>query len=259
MISIELQADKKIYFASDQHLGLPDYAPSRKREKLFIQWLDTIKADAQVIFLLGDLFDFWFEYEKVVPKYFVRTLGKLAELADSGIRIVFFTGNHDMWMGNYLEEEIGMEVYFERQEFMINDKLFFIAHGDGLGPDDHNYKRLKRVFKNPFFNFCYRWLHPDIGVRIGEYLSRKNKMISGDEDVKFEGEDKEWLILYAKRKLQEKHYDYFIFGHRHLPLIIDLGNSSKYYNTGDWIDYYSYLEMGVDYIDLKYFKHLISG
>lgn len=231
---------KKIYFSSDNHLGAPTKEASKPREQKFVAWLDEIKKDAAAIFLLGDLFDFWFEYKTVVPKGFTRTLGKLAEITDSGIPVYYFVGNHDLWMDGYFEEELNITVYHQPQEFTFNDKTFFIGHGDGLGPGDKGYKRMKKVFTNPFSKWLYRWLHPDLGVKLAQYLSVKNKLISGDEDAKFLGEDGEWLVLYSKKKLEEKHRDYFVFGHRHLPLEIDLGNNSKYINLGDWISYYTY-------------------
>lgn len=231
---------KKIYFSSDNHLGAPTKEASRPREQRFIAWLDEVKKDAAAIFLLGDLFDFWFEYKTVVPKGFTRTLGKLAEITDSGIPVYYFVGNHDLWMNGYFEEELNIPVYHKPQEFTFNDKTFFIGHGDGLGPGDKGYKRMKKVFTNPFSKWLYRWLHPDWGVKLAQYLSVKNKLISGDEDAKFLGEEGEWLVLYSKKKLEEKHRDYFVFGHRHLPLEIDLGNHSKYINLGDWISHYTY-------------------
>ncbi|WP_179353489.1 UDP-2,3-diacylglucosamine diphosphatase [Winogradskyella vidalii] len=231
---------KKIYFASDNHLGAPTSDASKPREKKFVAWLDEIKHDAAAIFLLGDLFDFWFEYKTVVPKGFTRTLGKLAEISDSGIPIYYFVGNHDLWMNGYFEEELGIPVYHEPKEFLFNNTAVFIGHGDGLGPEDKGYKRMKKVFTNPFFQWCFKWVHPDIGVKIGQYMSVKNKMISGDDDAKFLGEDKEWLAVYCKRKLESKHRDFFVFGHRHLPLEIDLNKNSKYINLGDWIQYYTY-------------------
>ncbi|WP_072763428.1 UDP-2,3-diacylglucosamine diphosphatase [Arenibacter nanhaiticus] len=231
---------KNIYFASDQHLGAPTMEASLVREKKFVAWLDEVKKDAAAIFLLGDLFDFWFEYKTVVPQGFTRTLGKLAEITDSGIPIYFFVGNHDLWMNGYFEKELNITVFHKPQEFQINETSFFIGHGDGLGPHDIGYKRMKKVFTNPFFQWLFRWLHPDLGVRLGQYLSVKNKMISGDEDIKFLGEDKEWLVQYCKRKLEKQHYDYFVFGHRHLPLEIDLNGKSTYTNLGDWISYYTY-------------------
>ncbi|PZD77470.1 UDP-2,3-diacylglucosamine diphosphatase [Mesonia sp. K7] len=244
---------KKIYFSSDNHLGAPTYEESRPRETKFIQWLDEIKKDAAAIFLLGDLFDFWFEYKHVVPKGFVRTLGKLAEISDSGIPIYFFVGNHDLWMKDYFKEELNITVYHEPQVFQLAKKQFFIGHGDGLGPGDKGYKRMKKVFTNPFSKWLFRWLHPDLGVALAKHLSVKNKLISGDDDAKFLGEENEWLVQYSKRKLAEKHYDYFIFGHRHLPLEIELENKAKYINLGDWISYYTYAVFDGENLELKEF------
>ena len=243
--------NKKIYFASDQHFGAPTTEKSKIREQKFVGWLDSIKNDAEVIFLLGDLFDFWFEYKKAVPKGFVRVLGKLAELRDSGIQIHFFVGNHDLWMRDYFETELNIPIYFKPKEFTFNNKTFLIGHGDGLGPGDKGYKRMKKVFTNPLSKWLYRWLHPDIGIRLAQYLSVKNKLISGEEDVKFLGEENEWLAQYCKKKLTEKHYDFFVFGHRHLPLEISISENSKYINTGDWITHYTYGEFDGEELFLK--------
>lgn len=237
---IELSEGKKVYFASDNHLGAPTRETSLPREKKFVSWLDSIKDDAAAIFLIGDLFDFWFEYKTVVPKGFTRTLGKLAEIVDSGIPVYYFVGNHDLWMSGYFEDELGIPVFYKPQDFTIGNTSFFIGHGDGLGPGDKGYKRMKKVFTNPFFKWLFRWLHPDIGVKIAQYLSVKNKLISGDDDAKFLGEENEWLAIYSKKKLNEKHRDFFVFGHRHLPLEITLNENSKYINLGDWIQYYTY-------------------
>lgn len=234
--------NKKIYFASDQHFGAPNVEASKIREQKFVNWLDFIKKDADVLFLLGDLFDFWFEYAQAVPKGFVRVLGKLAELSDQGIEIHFFVGNHDLWMHDYFEKELNIPVYHHPKEFTLNGKSFFIGHGDGLGPEDQGYKRMKKVFTNPVSKWFFKWLHPDVGIRVAHYLSVKNKLISGAEDVKFLGEENEWLVQYAKMKLTEKHYDYFVFGHRHLPLEIALSQNSTYINTGDWIVHFTYGE-----------------
>ncbi|HEX8270945.1 MAG TPA: UDP-2,3-diacylglucosamine diphosphatase [Flavobacterium sp.] len=253
---MQLPPDKKIYFASDQHLGAPTAELSLPREKKFIAWLDEVKHDAAAIILLGDLFDFWFEYKTVVPRGFVRVLGKLAEIRDSGIPIHFFVGNHDLWMNDYLEKELNIPVYHTTQQFKFNDKLFLIGHGDGLGPGDKGYKRMKRVFRHPFSKWLFGWLHPDLGVQLGQYLSVKNKLISGDEDVVYLGEDKEWLVSYSKRKLETKHYDYFIFGHRHLPLEIKVGDRSTYMNLGDWITYFTYGVFDGETLELKKFEQI---
>ncbi len=251
---MNIPVGKKIYFASDNHLGAPNGKASLAREKKFVAWLDTIKHDAAAIFLLGDLFDFWFEYKTVVPKGFTRTLGKLAEITDSGIPVYFFVGNHDLWMDDYFETELNIPVYHKPKDFKFNDTTFLIGHGDGLGPGDKGFKRMKKVFTNPVSKWFYRWLHPDIGVTLGNYLSRKNKLISGDEDVKFLGEDNEWLVLYAKRKLTEKHRDYFIFGHRHLPMEIALTDKATYVNLGDWISYFTYAVFDGKSLSLTVFK-----
>jgi len=239
-MKINLNPGKKIYFASDQHFGVPNLEQSRIREEKFIRWLDVIKKDAQVLFLMGDLFDFWHEWKYVVPKGYIRVLGKIAELKDSGIDIYFFVGNHDLWMKNYFEVELGIPVYFEKRYYEINNRKFLLAHGDGLGPGDKGYKRMKKVFTNPLAQWAFRWLHPDIAMRIANYMSQKNKMISGVEDQKFLGEDKEFLIQYSKEKLKTEDIDYFVFGHRHLPLIFDLEKGAKYINLGDWIVYFTY-------------------
>ncbi len=251
MITITTSKNKKVYFASDQHLGAPTNKTSFPREKKFVAWLDDIKKDAEAIFLLGDLFDFWFEYKTVVPKGFVRTLGKLAEIKDSGIPIYFFVGNHDLWMHDYFEKELNIPVFHQPQEFLINNKKFFIGHGDGLGPGDKGYKRMKKVFTFPLFKWLFKWLHPDLGVKLGKYMSVKNKMISGDEDAKYLGDENEWLVQYCKKKLMEKHYDYFVFGHRHLPLEITLKKNSKYINLGDWIEYFTFGEFDKNAFHLK--------
>ncbi|MGB5981415.1 MAG: UDP-2,3-diacylglucosamine diphosphatase [Nonlabens sp.] len=237
---MQIPAGKKVYFSSDNHLGAPTQELSKPREKKFLRWLDMVQEDAAAIFLLGDLFDFWFEYKTVVPKNQVRVLGKLAEIADSGIPIYFFVGNHDLWMFGYFEEELGIPVYHKPQVFEFNYKKFFIGHGDGLGPGDKGYKRMKKVFISPFFQWCFRWVHPDIGVGIARYMSVKNKLISGEEDAKFLGKENEWLAQYAKKKLETEHFDYFIFGHRHMPMEIKVGENSTYFNLGDWIGHYTY-------------------
>ena len=254
-MNIELSQHKKIYFASDQHFGIPNPKKSLVREKKFVQWLNTVKQDAEAIFLLGDLFDCWYEYKTVVPKGFVRVLGKLAEISDSGIPIHFFVGNHDLWMLDYFEKELNIPVHYKPLELTVNNTSFLIGHGDGLGPNDKGYKRMKKVFTNPFSKWLYRWVHPDWGLRFAQYLSTKNKLISGDEDVVFLGEDNEWLVQYAKRKLETKHYDYFILGHRHLPMEIEVGKQSKYINIGDWISYFTYGVFDGEKMELKDYKN----
>ena len=245
---------KKIYFLSDFHLGAPDAASSLIREKKIIQFLDEIKKDAAEIFILGDLFDFWYEYKKVVPKGYVRILGKLAELSDSGIFLYFFVGNHDMWMKDYFQKELNIPVYFEPKEFMYNGKKFLIGHGDGLGPGDHGYKFIKKIFRNKACQWVFGILPPYIGMGIAGYFSRKSRAQTGQTDEVFLGEDKEWLIIYSKEILQKQSYDYFVFGHRHLPLDIKLNETSRYLNLGDWIKYNSYAVFDGNDMTLLYYN-----
>ncbi|CAM3438532.1 UDP-2,3-diacylglucosamine diphosphatase [Elizabethkingia occulta] len=254
-MKIDLQEGKKIYFASDQHFGAPTPKESKVREAKFIRWLDEIKKDAQVLFLMGDLFDFWHEWQHVIPKGYVRLLGKLAELKDSGIELYFFVGNHDLWMKSYFEDELEVPVYFTKKYYEVSGKNFLLAHGDGLGPGDKGYKRMKKLFTNPVAQWFFKWLHPDISMRIALYLSQKNKMISGEEDKEFLGEDKEFLIIYAKEKLKTEKIDYFIFGHRHLPMVLNLNaGQSKYINLGDWIGYFTYGVFDGDHFELKTYE-----
>lgn len=193
----------------------------------------------EALYLVGDIFDFWFEYKTVVPKGFVRLLGKLAELRDAGIPVYMFTGNHDLWMKDYFETELSIPVYFEPISRTIGNKLFYIGHGDGLGPGDKGFKRMKKVFQNSFAQWLFKWLHPDIGVGIANYWSRKSRIANGPKDEMNYGEE-EWLLQYARRKVKETPADYFIFGHRHLPMDVVVEGESKYINLGDWINYNTY-------------------
>jgi len=231
---------KKVYFLSDFHLGVPSYTESLKREKRVVLFLDEIKNTASEIFIVGDIFDFWFEYKYVVPKGFTRLLGKLAELTDAGIRLHFFVGNHDMWIKDYFEQELSMKTYFEPTEFEWNDKKFLIGHGDGLGPGDKRYKRLKKIFRNPLSQWFFGILPPRWGMGLANLMSRRSRAKTGTGDSKFFGEDGEWLIQYCKKKLTEKNYDFFIMGHRHLPIDYRLSSKSRYINLGDWIHYFTY-------------------
>ncbi|MGC6490674.1 MAG: UDP-2,3-diacylglucosamine diphosphatase [Flavobacteriales bacterium] len=242
----------KIYFASDLHLGVPNKSISLEREKLFVKWLDEIKKDATALYLVGDIFDFWFEYKKAVPKGYIRLLGKLAELSDSGIPIHFFTGNHDMWVFDYLEKEISLTIYRKPLEITLNNKRFFIGHGDGLGPKDYGYKFIKRIFANKLCQWLFEKVHPNIGISIAEYWSKKSRIANGEKDETFHG-DNEWLTQFCKEKLKTTTIDFFIFGHRHLPLNIDLNQNSKYINLGEWVNYKSYAVFDGESLELKYF------
>jgi UDP-2,3-diacylglucosamine hydrolase len=246
-----METNKKIYFASDFHLGAPDYATSLEREKRIVKWLDEIKDDAEEIFLVGDLFDFWFEYKTVVPRGYVRILGKIAELTDSGIPVHLFTGNHDMWIFDYLPKEINIILHKEPIEREFGGKKFLIGHGDGLGPGDNGYKFLKKVFANKFCQWLFAIIHPDLGMKIANYWSHRSRIFNEAHEEKFLGESKEWLVIYCKEVLQKKHYEYFIFGHRHLPLDIKLNEGSRYINLGEWFKSNSFAVFDGTDISLK--------
>ncbi|HVZ26447.1 MAG TPA: UDP-2,3-diacylglucosamine diphosphatase [Sediminibacterium sp.] len=234
--------EKKIYFLSDFHLGAPDHASSLIREKQIVKFLESIRYTASEIFILGDIFDFWYEYRTVVPKGYVRLLGTLASMRDAGIPIQVFIGNHDMWMRGYFEKELDIPVHYHPMRIERNGKTFFIGHGDGLGPGDHGYKFLKKIFRNPFCQWLFGQLHPSWGMGLANYFSRKSREKTGFADAEFLGEDKEWLIVYCKEQLTYQHVDYFVFGHRHFPLDWPLPGNSRYINLGDWIRNFTYAE-----------------
>ena len=230
-----MESGKKIYFASDFHLGVPNYESSRRREKILVDWLDSIKVDAQEVYLVGDLFDFWFEYKFTVPKGYVRFLGKIAELTDSGIPVHFFTGNHDMWMFNYLPQEIGVEIHRDNITRDFNGKRFYIGHGDGLGPGDRKYKFLKNFFASKTCQWLFARIHPNLGMGIANMWSKNSRIANIKDGEEFLGDENEWLYIYSKEILEKEHFDYFIFGHRHLVLDLPIkGTSSRYVNLGEW-------------------------
>ena len=238
MSIINLQKNKKIYFASDFHLGYPDHQTSLVRERKVVAWLDSIKNDAQVVFLVGDIFDFWFEYKNVVPKGFVRLLGKLAELSDAGVEVIIFAGNHDIWMFDYFTKEMGIKVYREFQEYTIqkenHSKNFYVVHGDGLGPGDFGYKYLKKVFESKLSQWAFGWIHPHAGMTLATWWSGSRKDEERiNEELKFLG-DGEWLWSFAKEQEALKHHDFYIFGHRHLLLDLPVSENSRYINLGQW-------------------------
>lgn len=244
---------KNIYFASDFHLGSPSHAESRKREDRIIRWLNAIEASCSELFLMGDIFDFWFEYREVVPKGFIRLQGKLATMSDSGIKIYFFKGNHDMWVNDYFTKEIGINIVSDELIIERGGKRFYLHHGDGLGPGDHKYKMLRKIFRNPVCQWLFSLVPPRIGLGIANWWSGSSRLANSTEEV-FNGVENEWLAVYAKEQLLKEHFDYFIFGHRHLPLDIELNEKSKYINLGEWMNFNSYAVFDGKELTLNYFE-----
>ena len=244
---------KKIYFASDFHLGSPTPEISLEREKKIIRWLNSAKEDAHSIYILGDIFDFWFEYRHTIPKGFARLLGAFADFRDSGIEIIFFTGNHDMWMFDYFPKEFGIPVYKKPISVYIDKKKFMIGHGDGLGPGDRKYKIIKKIFENKVSQWMFSWIHPNIGVPIANILSKNSRDKNLNKDLEFHGE-KEWLIQHCRNIEQRDHHDYYIFGHRHFPIDTRFNEVSRYINLGDWMNHFTYAVWDKNEIRLEKFE-----
>jgi len=250
MITLQIKKKNKIYFAGDFHLGKPDKESSLSREKKIIEWLNHIKKDAQEVFLMGDLFDFWFEYNNVIPKENLRFLSTISNLIDEGITIHYFIGNHDLWVINYFKE-LGIKVYDNPQNFKINEKILLIGHGDGLGKGDTGYKFLKEIFKNKFCQFLFRWIHPDIGIPLGRFLSGSKSKMEITEKAKIN--DKR-ILEYCTTYNINNPTDIFVFGHSHYVNKKNISNTSTYYNCGEWINNSFYLESNGERYELKEFK-----
>lgn len=243
-----------IYFASDFHLGLDAHLSSSEREQQILRWLDEIRKDATEVYLVGDIFDFWFEYKLAVPKGFFRFMTKIAQLTSEGIKVHFFLGNHDMWMFDYFEKELDVEIHKDTILRTFGEKIFYIGHGDGLGPGDYNYKFLKRIFRNRVCQFLFGLLHPDLGIRLASFLSHKSRQSSKEEN-RYLGDDKEWLFQYAADKLKESpEIDFFIFGHRHLCIRRALNEKSTYVNLGEWLYNNSYARFDGEKLDILFFE-----
>lgn len=243
-----LEQQKKIYFVSDAHLGMPDYKQSRNRERKLVEWLDTVKPQTEALYLLGDIFDFWYEWKRAIPRGFTRFLGKICEFTDSGIPVHFFTGNHDIWVYDYLAEETGVIIHREPFEFAANGKSFYVAHGDGLGPGDRGFKILKKIFTNSFLQWSFSRLHPNFSLWLGNSWSVSRKY--SQREVESYGED-ELLVKYSRHVLESRHFDYFIYGHRHLPEVRSLKENSDYVNIGDWLTHFTFGEFDGEKLHLR--------
>jgi UDP-2,3-diacylglucosamine hydrolase len=248
----------KVYFASDFHLGMDARLSSIEREKKVVRWLDMVSQDAEEIYIVGDLFDYWFEYKHTVPKGFVRILGKLAAIRDMGIPVYFFTGNHDMWLFRYFEEELDIPTYRAPITRCIKGKNFFIGHGDGLGPGDRGYKMLKAVFANAFCQWAFKWIHPDVGLPLMRFFSQTSRKYTGDE-APFTNPEKEWLVHFSNQHRKTNEIDFYIFGHRHLPIDyrITSGNA-RYINLGEWMHACSYGVWDGNTFEIKFFESDIT-
>jgi UDP-2,3-diacylglucosamine hydrolase len=243
--------NKKLFFASDFHLGVPSKESSLIREKKIVSWLDSIKHEAHTIFLVGDIFDFWFEYKHTIPKGFIRLQGKLAELRDAGIPIVFFTGNHDMWMFDYFEKELGIEIYRKPIEITVGNCTLLVGHGDGLGPGDYTYKVLKKFFASKVCQWLFARIHPNLGIGIANFWSRKSRISNNKREEKIVNPEKEYLFLYCREQEKIKHRDYYIFGHRHLPLDLPVSQNCRYINIGEWVTYTTYAVFNGETVNLE--------
>ncbi|GGF16216.1 UDP-2,3-diacylglucosamine diphosphatase [Echinicola rosea] len=253
-MNIQLTPHKKVFFASDFHLGAPDQQTSKLREDKIIRWLGQIENEAAAIFLVGDIFDFWFEYDTVIPKGFIKFISKISQLRDKGVPVIFFTGNHDMWMKDYFTKELNIPIYHNPITLEINNKKLLVGHGDGLGPGDKNYKLLKKVFTNKFCQGLFKWLHPDIGIKIAEKWSGSSRISNqAKNEDSFKGND-EWLWQYCKDVEKKMHFDYYVFGHRHLPLTLDVSEDSIYFNLGEWVSQYTYGVFDGEKFELSVFE-----
>jgi len=231
----------KIYFFSDAHFGSSVLNDSREREKRLVRWLDSIKQEAKALYLLGDIFDFWFEYKRVVPRGFIRFLGKLAELSDAGVEIHYFTGNHDIWVYDYLPKEMGLILHKEPFVTEIAGKTFYLSHGDGQGDHSFSFQLIRRIFHNRTCQFLFRLLHPDLGIKLAHIWANHSRRKEQMYPVPYLGEEKEHLVVYAKSYIKaHPETDYLIFGHRHILLDLLLTPQNRMMIIGDWLQYFSY-------------------
>jgi UDP-2,3-diacylglucosamine hydrolase len=245
-----LEPKGKIYFIADVHLGAPALTNNRERERLFVDWLEEIRKDAIELFLMGDIFDFWFEYRKVVPKGFTRTLGKIAEIADQGIPVHFFTGNHDMWVFDYLSSELGVKVYHNELKINLLGKNFYLSHGDGMDAEDIGYIFLKKIFTSRIIQWFYKLIHPDLSIILAHKWSKKSRLAKKVGGNEFKGVQ-EGIYLAALKILNKEHFDFFVLGHRHRLADLPIGNGSRFILLGEWIRNFSYGVFDGEQFELK--------
>jgi UDP-2,3-diacylglucosamine hydrolase len=248
---------QSVYFASDFHLGIPDHDQSLVREKMLVEWLEMIRKDASEIFLMGDLFDFWFEYHSTVPRGYVRLFGKLAEITDSGIPVHLFRGNHDMWAFDYLSKEMNIVIHRDPEIRKFGEKIFYLAHGDGLGPGDHGYKFIKKVFQCRFNQWLFRWIHPDFGMKLGLFWSRQSRYanLAKTDRAEIDREIIHTRLTVHSRNILESNpgINYFIYGHWHLPLTVELNPSCIQVSLGDWLTNFTFARFDGHELSLEKF------
>jgi UDP-2,3-diacylglucosamine hydrolase len=248
-----LEKKKKLYFVSDVHLGAQALSDNTMRERLFADWLSEISTDAAAVFLMGDIFDFWFEYRKVVPRGHTRVLGRIAEMTDSGIPVHFFTGNHDIWVFDYLPLETGVTVHRDYYTTELMGKKFFLAHGDGLDKNDKGYLMLKKIFKSRVLQWLFARLHPNFAVGIAHRWSKNSRLSKKVSGPAFEAEN-EGMYEFALSVLEKEHFDYFIFGHRHRLANLEMNENTRFILLGEWIKTFSYGVFDGEKFELKKYK-----
>ncbi len=243
----------KTYFISDLHLGA-EYLDNKQCEQRIIRWLDSIKKDAKRLFLLGDILDYWFEYRYVVPRGYIRFLGKLAELSDSGIEIHWFTGNHDIWIFDYLPQELGIKLHRHHETIEIDSHTFFLSHGDDVGERKFSFRFLQWLFRNKVAQWCYSWIHPDITMIVAHKWSNSSRKHNENKEEYYRGENKEPLVKFAKEYIKENPTEYLIFGHRHILLDLMLSRDSRMVILGDWIKQFSYASFDGENLTVDIFE-----
>lgn len=252
-VHLQISPQQKVYFASDFHLGLPTRLAPIERERIVVEWLETIEKDASAVFFVGDIFDFWYEWKYAVPKGYIRFLGQLARMVDKGIQLHFFTGNHDIWLYGYLQQELKAQIYRQPISLQINNTLLYVAHGDGLGPKDYGFKFLKKIFTNKLAQWAFGWLHPTIALWFGYTWSQKRRYSQVKKE--FLGE-KEWLIIHSREIINQQPFKYLVYGHRHIPVVYPLNQHSVYINLGDWISNFTYGIFSENQMHMHAFKQL---
>ena len=251
---------KPIYFLSDAHLVSWAIEHRRMQERRLVRFLDSIKEKAAAVYLLGDMFDFWFEYRYAVPRGYTRFLGKLSELTDMGVEVHYFIGNHDIWTYGYLEKECGVILHKKPLTTELYGKVFLLAHGDGLGDRDPKFRFLRSIFHSRFCQRAFAAIHPRWGVWLGQTWAKHSRLKRpGGEEPPYMGDNKEHLVLYTKRYIQyHSNVDYFIYGHRHIEVDLQLTRKARMIILGDWITHFSYVVFDGEHLFMEQYIEGVS-